>query len=157
LTVTPGTYQCFRVQAFNSAGVSGWSGYACGSTPGFIVPGTRKWTPTRVIVNAGEQLGMTAAGQVYVDPAYPQGPAGDPSCTPATNYASVSQTFPAPDLPCWSLVARIGNGPPFEVGTSVLTAATGGRLYLGVNDGDFSDNSGQWTVNIKIGGLPPAP
>jgi hypothetical protein len=94
---------------------------------------------------------------VYVDPAYPQGPAGDPSCTPSVNYTAASSTFPAPHLPCWSLVARIGNGPVFEIGTSTLTTTTAsGRLYLGVNDGDFSDNSGNWTVNIKIGGLPPA-
>jgi hypothetical protein len=93
---------------------------------------------------------------VYIDPAYPQGPAGDPSCTPSVNYAASSPTFPAPHLPCWSLVACIGNGPVFEVGTSTLTTTAPGRLYLRVNDGDFSDNSGSWTVNIKIGGLPPA-
>ena len=81
-----------------------------------------------------------------------EGPAGNPSCTPTTNYASASQTFPAPDLPCWPLVARIGSGPPFEVGTSARSPPQG-RLYLGVNDGDFSDNSGQWTVTIKIGGV----
>ena len=108
-------------------------------------------------MNSGEQLGTTATGKVYIDPTYPQGPAGNPSCTPAADYAPASSTFPAPDLPCWSLIARIGNGPPFEVGTSTLVTATSGRLYLGVNDGDFSDNSGSWTVNIKIGGLPPPP
>ena len=154
--VTPGTYQCFHVQAFDGAGQSGWSGYTCATTPSFIVPGTQKWTATRVIVSSGDQVGLTASGQVYVDPGYPQGPAGNPACTPATNYASASRTFPAPDLQCWSLVARIGNGPPFEVGASTLVAVTTGRLYLGVNDGDFSDNSGRWIVNIKIGGLPPA-
>lgn len=30
--VTPGTYQCFRVQAVDSAGNSAWSGYRCTST-----------------------------------------------------------------------------------------------------------------------------
>lgn len=49
------------------------------------------------------------------------------------------------------------DGPVFEIGTSALTTATAsGRLYLGVNDGDFPGNPGSWTVNIKIGGLPPA-
>ena len=156
-TVTPGTYQCFRAQAFNHDGTSAWSGYGCTTTPSLTVPGTRKWTATSVHVGRGDVLGVTAGGLVNIDPAYPQGPAGNPSCTPAVNYAAASSTFPAPDLPCWSLVARIGNGPAFEIGTSALTTATAsGRLYLGVNDGDFSDNSGSWTVNIKIGGLPPA-
>jgi PA-IL-like protein len=156
-TVTPGTYQCFRAQAFNHDGTSAWSGYGCTTTPSLTVPGTQKWTATSVHVSRGDVLGVTAGGVVNIDPAYPQGPAGDPSCIPAVNYAAASSTFPAPDLACWSLVARIGNGPVFEIGTSALTTATAsGRLHLGVNDGDFSDNSGSWTVSIKIGGLPPA-
>jgi Zn-dependent protease with chaperone function len=154
-TVTPGTYQCFRVQAVNSAGASPWSGYGCTSTPSLTVPGTQEWTDTGVTVNTGDTLGITATGQVYIDPSYPQGPDGDPSCTPMANYSSQSATFPAPNLACWSLVARIGTGPPFEVGSSITVTATSGRLYLGVNDGDFSDNSGNWTVRIKIGGMPP--
>jgi heat shock protein HtpX len=154
-TVTPGTYQCFRVQAFNSAGASPWSGYGCTSTPSLTVPGTQEWTDTGVTVNAGDTLGITATGQVYIDPSYPQSPDGDASCTPAANYSSQSATFPAPNLACWSLVARIGTGPPFEVGSSATVTTTSGRLYLGVNDGDFSDNSGSWTVRIKLGGMPP--
>jgi hypothetical protein len=51
--------------------------------------------------------------------------------------------FPAPDLPCWSLIARIGNGRPFEVGTSTLiTATASGVLFLGINDDSVSGNSG---------------
>jgi hypothetical protein len=155
--VTPGTYQCFRVQAFNSQGVSAWAGWGCTSTPNFAVPGTQEWTDTGVMLNAGDALGITASGTVYIDPSYPQGPDGDPSCTPAANYSSQSSAFPAPNLACWSLVGRIGNGPPFEVGSSASLTTTAGELYLGVNDGDFSDNSGNWTVRIKIGGMPPAP
>jgi hypothetical protein len=120
------------------------------------VPGTQEWTDTGVTLNAGDTLGITATGQVYVDPSDAQGPGGDPSCTPAANYSTESATFPAPNLACWSLVARIGTGPPFEVGGSTSVTATSGELYLGVNDGDFSDNSGSWTVRIKIGGMPPA-
>jgi hypothetical protein len=68
--------------------------------------------------------------------------------------AAHSSRFPAPELPCWSLIGRIGHGRPFEVGTSILITATTGRLYLGVNDNSFSANTGIWAVNIKIGGLP---
>ena len=153
-SVTPGTWQCFRVQAFNSAGAAAWSGYGCTSTPNFTVPGTQEWTDTGLTVAAGDALGITAAGTVYIDPSYPVGPAGTQSCTPAQNYPG--SAFPATNLPCWSLIARIGNGAPFEVGTSTLVTATGGELYLGVNDDNFSDNSGSWTVRIKLGGLPPA-
>lgn len=147
-SVTPGTYQCFRVQAFNNAGTSPWSGYGCTSTPGLAVPGTQQWTNTGVTVAAGDTLGLTASGQITVSPTESVGPGGDPSCTPAQDY-------PAPALPCFSLIARIGTGAPFEVGTSALVTTGSGVLYLGINDDSFSGNSGSWTVNIKLGGLPP--
>jgi hypothetical protein len=83
-----------------------------------------------------------------------QPPGGDPACRPATGYAASSSRFPAPPLPRWSLIARIGTGPPFELGTSILVAAISGRLYLGVNSDSFSGNTGIWMVKIKIGGLP---
>jgi len=148
-TVTPGTYQCFRVQAINHAGTSSWSDYACTGTPGLVLSATQKWTNTKVTVPAGDELGITAGGQITVSPTETVGPGGDPSCTPAQNY-------PAPGLPCYSLIARIGNGAPFEVGTSDLVSnATTGVLYLGINDNNVSGNSGSWTANIKLGGLPP--
>jgi len=45
----------------------------------------------------------------------------------------------------------------FEVGASALVTTSSGVLYLGINDNNFSGNSGSWTVNIKLGGLPPSP
>ena len=30
-----------------------------------------------------------------------------------------------------------------------------GVLYLGINDNSVAANTGSWTVNIKLGGLPP--
>jgi Cutinase len=153
-SVTPGTYQCFRVQAINNAGTSPWSGYGCTGTPGLVVSGTQEWTNTKVTVPAGDNLGITAGGQITVSPTETVGPAGDPSCTPTQNYPGGA--FPAPSLPCYSLIARIGNGTPFEVGTSALvTATSSGVLFVGINDDTFSGNSGSWTVNIKLGGLPP--
>lgn len=152
--VTPGTYQCFRVQAMNNAGTSPWAGFGCTGTPGLVVSGTQDWTNTKVTVPAGDELGITAGGQITVSPKETVGPAGDPSCTPAQNHPGGA--FPAPRLPCYSLIARIGNGTPFEVGTSALvTAASSGTLFVGINDDTFSGNSGSWNVNIKLGGLPP--
>ena len=88
--VTPGTYQCFRAQALSGGAASGWSGFGCTTTPSLTVAGTQQWTATGVLVTSGDDLGITAAGLVYVDPSYPQGPAGNPSCTPAVNYAAAS-------------------------------------------------------------------
>ena len=152
-SVTPGSYQCFRVQAVNKAGTSPWSGFGCISTPGLVLSGTQQWTNTKVTVPAGDELGISADGQITVSPKETVGPAGDPSCTPAQNYPGAA--FPAPNFPCYSLVARIGNGTPFEIGTSALiTNAASGVLFLGINDDSFSGNSGSWNVKIKLGGRP---
>jgi WD domain, G-beta repeat len=150
--VTPGSYSCFRVQAFSDAGASNFSGYQCAQTPPLKVAATREWTDTGVNLAAGARLYIKAYGQVLVSPAAVEGPAGDPTCTPIADYAVKSSVFPAPTLPCWSLVARIGNGPPFEVGSSTLVITTSGRLYLGLNAGSFSHNVGSWLVFMSIGG-----
>jgi cutinase len=148
--VTPGAYQCFRVQAFNKAGASPWAGFACLSTPGLVLSGTQKWTNTKVKVTAGNLLGIAADGQISVSPTQAVGPGGDPSCTPAQNYPG--KAFPAPTLPCFSLIARIGDGTPFEVGTSTVVTTDSGVLYLGINDNNVAGNTGSWTVKIKPGG-----
>jgi serine/threonine protein kinase len=155
ITTTPGAYQCFYVQAFNSSGTSASAAPACTSTPGINIPSNQEWMDTGVTVHSGAAVGISAAGTVYLaGPGTTQAPGGDPSCRPATSYTTRGSQFPAPQLPCWSLIARIGNGQPFEVGSSILVTATTGRLYLGVNDDSFSGNTGIWTVKIKIGGLP---
>ncbi len=155
ITTTPGAYQCFYVQAVNSAGASEPSGPGCISTPEMNIPSSQEWTDTGVTARAGAAVGISATGEVYLAAARSShAPGGDSSCTPAAGYAARSALFPAPRLPCWSLIGRFGNGVPFEVGNSIVVTAAAGRLYLGVNTDSFSGNAGIWTVKIKIGGLP---
>jgi eukaryotic-like serine/threonine-protein kinase len=155
VTTTPGAYQCFYVTALNKGKATTSPHPGCTSTPGLDVPVTQEWTDTGVTVTAGAALGISATGDVYLSGAgSSQGPGGNSSCTPAADYASHSSQFPAPQLPCWSLIARIGTGRPFEVGTSILVNATAGKLYLGLNADSFAANTGIWAVKIKIGGVP---
>ena len=155
ITTTPGAYQCFYVQALNSAGASQPSNPGCISTPEMNIPSTQEWTDTGVTARAGAAVGISAIGEVYLAAAKStHAPGGDSSCTPAASYAARSTLFPAPQLPCWSLIARFGNGTPFEVGSSIVVTAASGQLYLGVNTDSFSGNAGIWTVKIKIGGQP---
>ena len=61
----------------------------------------------------------------------------------------VSRAEPALLLP--HLIARIGNGAPFEVGTSDLVTSTAtGVLYLGINDDSVSGNSGSFSYLTLI-------
>jgi hypothetical protein len=151
--VTPGSYQCFRVQAFDASGASAWSGYGCTSTPGLVLAGARAWADTGVDVTAGIKLGLSASGTISVDAGRHVDPSGDQSCTPDAAYPSANPPFIAPALHCWALIARIGNGPPFEIGTaftSIIRQA--GRLYLSINGDSLTTYQGDWTVKIKKGG-----
>ena len=152
---TPGAYQCFAVQALSPSGMTASARMACTSTPGIDIPVTRQWTDTGVTVQSGAYIGISASGGAYVAAAgSSEPPGGNPACGPEKNYPATSGSFPASQLPCWSLIARIGNDPPFEVGASALIPATSGRLYLGVNCPSVAGNTGNWAVKIKIGGLP---
>jgi Zn-dependent protease with chaperone function len=149
---TPGAYQCFRAQALNRTGRSAFAEWGCTSTPSFALSGTLEWADTGVTLPAGILLKITASGTVHITSVQAVTPAGDQSCTPSAKFPGITPPFAAPGRPCWSLVARIGDGPPFEVGGSVTITTASGRLYLSVNDNNFTDNSGNWTVSMKEGG-----
>jgi len=157
-TVTPGAYECFRVQAVNSSGSSPWSRYGCAQTSGLAILGTQQWTDTGVNVKAGDRVNIRASGVIHPNPLDTETPAGNVSCTPAATYPEqTNPPFPAPHAACWSLIGRIGNGPAFAVGdTAQFTATATGRLYLGVNDYLFLVHTGNWTAKIEKGAsLPP--
>lgn len=125
------------------------SAIAPASTYTRAVPGSQEWTDTGIIVQAGQQLTITGAGEIYVGAtSASESPAGIPGCTPAASYPAQSAQFPAPSLTCWSLIARIGDGAPFEVGSSAQLTATSGDLYLGINGDSFAGNSGSWSATI---------
>ena len=54
-----------------------------------------------------------------------------------------------PNTLAGALIGRIGNGAPFGIGnqTTLVTPAAG-QLFLGVNDGDLNDNTGEFRVEI---------
>ncbi len=122
-----------------------------GSTYARAVPGSQEWADTGITVPGGQQLTITAAGEIYIGAtSASESPAGMGGCTPATSYPAQSAQFPAPSLTCWSLIARIGDGAPFEVGSSAQLSAASGRLYLGVNGDSFTGNSGSWSATITV-------
>ena len=55
-----------------------------------------------------------------------------------------------------SLIGALGD-VRFRVGRELVTTApASGTLYLGVNDNEYSDNTGSFDVFIKIHSLPTA-
>lgn len=116
----------------------------------FSVMASQPWTDTNVIIDAGMRVTISATSVIHVNIGGAiQAPGGDGGAPGCIGDAS----FVASGLPCWSLIGRIDNGAPFEVGAHrTFTARTFGHLLLGVNDqsNGFSDNSGAWTVVIKV-------
>lgn len=110
------------------------------------VDGTQTWTDTGIDLSKGNSVNIRASAIIWFASgnAVPYGPDGNPSCT-------MGSGSPAPGLHCYSLVANIANGTPFQLGSSAsFTASVSGRLYLGVNDNVFDDNSGSWQANIIV-------
>jgi hypothetical protein len=133
--------------------MSGWSGYGCTSTPGLALTDAPTWADTGVDVTAGIELGLSASGTMTVDAGRQVDPSGDQSCIPDVAYPGASPPFVAPALHCWALIARIGDGPPFEIGTSFTgIISQAGRLYMRVNGDSATTYPGSWTVKIKKGG-----
>jgi hypothetical protein len=116
------------------------------------VPAAQPWTDTGVDVAAGSTVSISASGVIKIAGSDPgKTPNGTPGCVATPAYV-------APNLTCYILLARIGSGAPRQVGSSdSFLVPTAGRLFLGVNDEVFADNSGAWTVNVTTDTTPPTP
>jgi hypothetical protein len=107
---------------------------------------------TGIDVRAGDQITISASGSIVAG-----NRVGTVSADGARSGASaifgVSRR-PVPTAGVGALIGYLappggGTTQPFLVGSQlVFTAQTDGRLYLLVNDDDYSDNSGSFTVRI---------
>jgi serine/threonine protein kinase len=121
------------------------------------VPANVPWTDTGINLRAGDSVMVAASGWIAVEAGGripPKAPGGfAPDCRAAASiYGGRFGIFPASQLPCWSLIGRIGgNGIVFEVGArGTFRARSGGVLLLGINDDSFANNSGFWTAVVTV-------
>lgn len=107
----------------------------------------RPWTDTGVYLAQGQPVTVTARGTMNW---YTGSCNGKCLSTPAG--------IPCPGggperlgLTCLSLIGLVGvSGRPFYVGDSLtFTAPAAGELFLGVNDDNVADNTGDWTATIN--------
>ncbi len=114
------------------------------------VPGNSRGVDTSVDVRTGDILNITATGNIVagrrVGEVSPDGQ--------RTGFGALLGTRPVPSAGVGALIGyiRLTNGQitqPFIVGSQQsITAPADGRLFLLVNDDDYSDNSGSFTVRI---------
>ena len=124
-----------------------------------VVPANAQWVDSGMDVQSGESVTLVAHGRIrHLIPQTKQeieqseaGPAG----TFFYDDSLAHQEFPLPaagsgPAPCYCLIGRIGEGRPFFVGDGMSIAAEStGRLYLGVNDFDVTDNTGEFYVEVS--------
>lgn len=117
------------------------------------VPGTSRGTDTGIDVVNGDQLTITATGSITVGRR-----AGIVSADGGRVglAGALLGSRPVPNVGVGALVGyiRLSNGQitqPFAVGSQQsLTAPASGRLFLLVNDDDYSDNSGSFSVRVNV-------
>ncbi len=111
----------------------------------FTVAANRQWTPTGIRVNQGEVLRFTSSGEIRFT-----GNADDRAGVAGSPAHKFVTGAPLPTALAGALIGRIDSGLPFGIGDQTsITVPASGLLYLGTNDDNVSDNSGQFQVVIS--------
>jgi hypothetical protein len=116
------------------------------------VPGTSRGTDSGIDVRSGDPITITATGTVIAGRRIGEvGPEGARS----SGLGSVIGTRPVPTAGAGALIAyiRTPNGQvtqAYLIGSQLTTTVPAdGRLILAINDDDYSDNGGSFTVRIR--------
>jgi hypothetical protein len=116
------------------------------------VSGTSRGTDTGIDVRSGDQIFFTASGTIIAGQRVGQvGPDGATS----TGFGAVVNSRPVPSAGVGALIAyiRMSNGQlstPYLVGSHLdATVPADGRLILAINDDNYGDNSGSFSVRIR--------
>jgi hypothetical protein len=116
------------------------------------VPGISRGTDTNIDVRAGDQITFSTTGTVIAGRRIGEvGPDGGK----VGGFGAIVGTRPLPTSGPGALIGYIRqqNGQssqPFLVGTQLtFSVPVDGRLYLAINDDDYSDNGGGFKVRIR--------
>ena len=109
------------------------------------VSARQAWTDTGIDVATGDVVRFVAEGNVVRGPGQEDGPAGEMN-------SPINDRRPVPASPAGALIGRIGTSPSdvFFIGgdRGAFRVRSSGRLYLGVNDHYYADNSGSFEVRV---------
>jgi hypothetical protein len=116
------------------------------------VQGNSRGADTGIDVRAGDQVTFTATGTIVAGQrAGEVGPEGRRS----TGFGAIIGTRPVPSAGVGALIGYIRTldgqaSQPFFIGTQLtLNVPVDGRLFLLVNDDNYNDNSGSFSVRIR--------
>lgn len=135
---------------FSGGATTGTSGggttaAAPGTGSGLVVSAKQQWTPTGITVRRGEVLTVNTTGEIQLST-----DSNDIAAPAGAKNPRYAANAPLPRELAGALIARIGpRGQPFGIGNlSTVTMPAAGVLFLGINDDDLNDNSGEFRVQI---------
>jgi hypothetical protein len=130
-----------------ATGVTAPAPAPAGNQRSFAVPAHTQWIDTGLNVQQGQLVTFSASGQIQFsnNPADTAVPAG------STNQRYEPRA-PIGTALAGALIGRIGKGLPFGIGnqTAPIGMPASGRLFLGINDSNVRDNSGQFDVTLTF-------
>ena len=121
---------------------SGQASQPGAGAPSITVPANQQWVDTGIVVARGERVQFNGSGDIMVADGASSGVGGSP--------INPGGRLPVAGAGVGALIARVGNGAPFLIGSNstAIPMPANGRLMLGVNDDHHADNSGNFTVSI---------
>lgn len=100
------------------------------------------WVDTGMHVKEGQQVSIKVGGmQVNL---------GAPGYAGAGGTSKTDGKKPLSTCPTGALIAKLGNEMICIKSEHTFTAASGGQLWLGLNESNLADNSGAWTANVFV-------
>ncbi len=139
----PGARQLYASQLSQGQNpVTGTTGQANGA---IVLAASQGWADTGRTVRKNQRVTFEASGEIHF------GSGAEQVATPGGKGGDASQpTLPLPQYGVGALIGRINNGAPFAIGAGgTVTMPAAGRLFIGVNDRELSDNTGTYTVTIR--------
>jgi hypothetical protein len=111
------------------------------------VAANQQWTATNVTVRRTDRVLFTAEGETQLS-----GDGDDKASANGSLKGRTAANAPMPTVLAGALIGRIGNGAPFAIGNQSLPLPMpgDGPLWLGINDDQVSDNSGQLVVRLIV-------
>jgi hypothetical protein len=116
------------------------------------VAGTSRGTDTTIDLRVGDEITITATGRIIAGRRLGEvGPEGGR----VGGFGSIVGTRPLPSAGPGALIGYIRSSTgqmsqPFFIGSQLtISAPADGRLYLAINDDDYSDNGGAFKVTIR--------
>jgi hypothetical protein len=105
------------------------------------------WFDTGIDVKPGQTIEISVSGEINFHGGTPEAASG-PNGNDA--FPCFFENCPGKDLPAGLVLGRVGN-ETFQIGAGIrTTVASGGRLYLIVNDTHWRDNIGNFLVEIIL-------